>query len=83
MSFSSLLYTNVYHEYRFVFVVFYSLGIDVAGVVFYSELFPNHLRSKGVAAAICSMALTSLVYLQAASTAFALVHLFSPPFFTH
>ena len=28
----------------YLFLLIYSIGIDVAGVVFYSELFPNHLR---------------------------------------
>ncbi|EXJ74794.1 uncharacterized protein A1O5_01490 [Cladophialophora psammophila CBS 110553] len=30
----------------FLFEVIYSCGVDVAGIVFYSELFPNHLRAK-------------------------------------
>lgn len=47
----------------YVFLVIYSLGIDVAGVVFYSELFPNHIRAKGVALCVMSIALTDLVYL--------------------
>jgi MFS family permease len=32
----------------YLFLVVYSMGVDVAGVVFYSELFPNHIRAKGV-----------------------------------
>ena len=55
----------------YVFLLFYGCGIDCAGVVFYSEVFPNHIRSKGVAMAIATIALTDLVYLQATSTAFA------------
>jgi len=55
----------------YVFLLFYGCGIDVAGVVFYSEVFPNHLRAKGVALAIATIALTDLVYLQSAATAFA------------
>jgi Sugar (and other) transporter len=31
----------------FLFETVYSCGVDVAGIVFYSELFPNHLRAKG------------------------------------
>lgn len=45
--------------------------VDVAGVVFYSELFPNHIRAKGVALCVMSIALTDLVYLQATAEAFA------------
>jgi len=55
----------------YVFLIIYSFGIDVCGVVFYSELFPNHIRAKGVAMAIMSLALTDLIYLQATATAFA------------
>lgn len=52
----------------YLFLLIYSIGIDVAGVVFYSELFPNHLRAKGLALSICVIALTDLIYLQVAST---------------
>lgn len=55
----------------YVFLLFYGCGIDVAGVVFYSEIFPNHLRAKGVAMSIGVIALTDLVYLQVTATAFA------------
>lgn len=46
----------------YIFLLFYGCGIDVAGVVFYSEIFPNHLRAKGVALSIAVIALTDLVY---------------------
>jgi MFS family permease len=52
----------------YLFLLVYSIGIDVAGVVFYSELFPNHLRAKGLALSIGVIALTDLVYLQVAAT---------------
>ncbi|KAF2703768.1 MFS general substrate transporter [Pleomassaria siparia CBS 279.74] len=55
----------------YLFLAVYSVGIDVAGVVFYSELFPNHIRAKGVCLSIATIALTDLVYLQATTTAFA------------
>jgi hypothetical protein len=55
----------------YVFLIIYSLGVDVAGAVFYSELFPNHIRAKGVALCVMSIALTDLVYLQATAEAFA------------
>ncbi|KAI1629151.1 general substrate transporter [Exophiala viscosa] len=55
----------------YLFIAVYGMGIDVAGVVFYSELFPNHLRAKGIALSIGTIALTDLVYLQVAATAFA------------
>lgn len=54
----------------YFFLAFYSVGVDVCGVVFYGELFPNHLRSKGTSAAFTVVALADLVYLQATATAF-------------
>ena len=55
----------------YLFLLLYSIGIDVCGVVFYSELFPNHIRAKGIALSIAIIALTDLVYLQVTATAFA------------
>lgn len=55
----------------YIFLLVYSVGIDVCGVVFYSELFPNHIRAKGSALCFCSIALTDLIYLQATAEAFA------------
>jgi MFS family permease len=55
----------------YVFLAFYSVGVDVAGVVFYSELFPNHIRAKGICLSVATIAITDLVYLQATATAFA------------
>ncbi|KAH0842768.1 Sugar transporter family protein [Fonsecaea pedrosoi] len=55
----------------FLFEVVYSCGVDVAGIVFYSEVFPNHLRAKGVCMSMAVVALTDLVYLQVTATAFA------------
>jgi MFS family permease len=56
--------------FAYLFLAFYSVGVDVAGVVFYSELFPNHVRTKGIALSIATISLTDLVYLQVAQTAF-------------
>jgi Sugar (and other) transporter len=53
----------------YTFLIIYSLGVDVAGVVFYSELFPNHIRAKGVAMCVMAIALTDLIYLQATAKA--------------
>jgi hypothetical protein len=43
----------------------------ILAIVFYNELFPNHIRAKAVALAIMSIALSGLVYLQATPEAFA------------
>lgn len=55
----------------YCFLAIYSVGVDVAGVVFYGELFPNHIRAKGICLSVATIALTDLVYLQATATAFA------------
>ena len=57
-----------YYSYIFVFV--YGCGVDVAGIVFYAEIYPNHLRPKGLAITVASTCLSSLIYLQVAATAF-------------
>lgn len=59
--------------FAYLFLAFYSVGIDVAGVVFYSELFPNHVRTKGIALSIATISLTDLVYLQVAQLAFSTI----------
>jgi MFS family permease len=55
----------------YLFMVFYTPGVDCNIAVYLGELFPNHLRSKGVTLAFTVYALTNLVYLQVAATAFA------------
>lgn len=53
----------------YIFLAWYSIGLDSAGTVFYAELFPNHTRSKGLPLAVATIALTDLIWLQAAETA--------------
>ncbi|KAJ5456132.1 uncharacterized protein N7458_003715 [Penicillium daleae] len=55
----------------YFYIAFYAPTVDTAAFVYYSEVFPNHLRAKGVSTAICFGALADLIYMQAASTAFA------------
>ncbi|OCL08881.1 MFS transporter [Glonium stellatum] len=55
----------------YLFQAVYGVGIDGAGVVFYSEVFPTHLRAKGVALAMATISLANLTYLQVTATAFA------------
>ncbi|KAJ6187287.1 general substrate transporter [Penicillium mononematosum] len=48
----------------FTFLVFYAFGVDAATYVYAGEIFPGHIRSKGMALSVIIAALTSLVYLQ-------------------
>jgi hypothetical protein len=54
----------------YAFSVFYTPGIDCNNAIFLGELFPNHIRAKGVTACLVVYALVDLVYLQVAPTAF-------------
>ncbi|OAG43644.1 hypothetical protein AYO21_02230 [Fonsecaea monophora] len=55
----------------YIFLAFFSVGVDVAGITFFAEAFPNNARAKGVACIIFVIAITDLVYLEVAPTAFA------------
>jgi MFS family permease len=54
----------------YLFIICYAFGIDVVSLIVYAELFPNHLRSKGIALSVSVNALTDLVYLRVTATAF-------------
>ncbi|KAH0847249.1 MFS transporter, SP family, sugar:H+ symporter [Fonsecaea pedrosoi] len=54
----------------YMFAVFYDPGIDANSAVFFSEIFPNHIRPKGATICYVVFALTDLVYLQVGPTAF-------------
>ncbi|KIW69224.1 hypothetical protein PV04_05112 [Phialophora macrospora] len=54
----------------YLFESSYCFSVDVCLFVVSSELFPNHLRSKGVALAIGACNLTNIVLLTTAPTAF-------------
>ena len=54
----------------YLLVALNGLGVDSCGVVWYSEIFPNHIRAKGLSLCVTTIALTNLVYLQVSVTAF-------------
>jgi hypothetical protein len=58
----------------FLFQACYATCGDVCVFVIVSEIFPNHIRAKGSIVAYTANALTNLVYLQVAPTAFANIH---------
>ena len=57
----------------YIFLAFYAVGVDVVSIILYAELFPNHLRSKGMAVCISVNALADLMYLEVTATAFATI----------
>ncbi|KAL3492719.1 general substrate transporter [Aspergillus germanicus] len=54
----------------YIFLMFYASGIDVGTYVYMGEMFPNHLRVKGVAIGLSSLTVTATIYLSVTSTAF-------------
>ncbi|KIW80195.1 hypothetical protein Z517_06810 [Fonsecaea pedrosoi CBS 271.37] len=58
----------------FLFQASYAVCGDVCVFIIVSEIFPNHLRAKGSTVAYTANALTNLVYLQVAPTAFTHIH---------
>lgn len=54
-----------------LFVFFYALGVDIGMLVFFGEIYPTHIRAKGMTATLRILCLLDLVYLQVTSLAFA------------
>lgn len=54
----------------YIFLLFYASGVDVGTYVYLGEMFPNHLRIKGVSIGLSSLTATATVYLSVTSTAF-------------
>jgi hypothetical protein len=54
----------------FVFQVFYGLALDGTQFSYLGEIFPTHLRAKGVCLGVAMISLTNIVWLQSAPTAF-------------
>lgn len=55
----------------FVFGFFYSFAIDGPQFCYLTEIFPSHLRAKGVSLGVATFSLTNIIWLQAAPSAFA------------
>jgi hypothetical protein len=55
----------------YMIVVFYCLGVEAVGIAFYTEIFPSHLRAKGVSLVWNVCAAANLLYLEVAPTALA------------
>lgn len=51
----------------------YGCCVDAITYVYCSEIFPSHIRARGVAFSLAVLFLTAMVYLEAAPTAFAQV----------
>lgn len=51
--------------------VFAELLLDGTQYIYFSEIWPNHLRAKGMTIAMATIALVNIMWLQVAPTAFA------------
>lgn len=55
----------------YTFLFFYAVGLDAAGFVLLSEIFPNFIRAKGYALAVSSSSLADIIFLQVTPQGFA------------
>ncbi|OAP55545.1 hypothetical protein AYL99_10518 [Fonsecaea erecta] len=53
----------------YLIVIFYCLGVEACGAPFYCEIFPTHIRAKGVCFNIFVNSAANLLYLEVAPTA--------------
>jgi hypothetical protein len=54
----------------FCYIAFAQLFLDGTQYVYFAELFPNHLRAKGMTIGMASISLMNVMWLQVAPTAF-------------
>ncbi|KAK5019535.1 MFS transporter [Cryomyces antarcticus] len=54
----------------YVYVVFYEMCLDGTQFAYLGELFPTHLRAKGMNIGVAGICLMNIIWLQAAPTAF-------------
>ncbi|KAF2117727.1 MFS transporter [Lophiotrema nucula] len=54
----------------FIFQIPYSFCLDGTQFAYLGELFPTHLRAKGVSLGVATISFTNIIWLQAAPTAF-------------
>lgn len=53
----------------YLVVIFYCLGVEACGAPFYCEIFPTHIRAKGVCFMVFVNSAANLLYLEVAPTA--------------
>jgi MFS family permease len=54
----------------FIYIFFYSICLDGTQFSYLSEIFPTHLRAKGVCLGVSMISLMNIIWLQSAPTAF-------------
>ncbi|KAJ9494968.1 hypothetical protein H2202_009443 [Exophiala xenobiotica] len=59
--------------FLFLYITFYGCCIDATTYVYCSEIFPTHIRGRGLAFSLAVLFLSTIAYLEAAPTAFATV----------
>lgn len=59
--------------FLYLFLFFYASGIDVGTYVYLGEMFPNHIRVKGVGLALGSLNVTATILLSVTSIAFSAI----------
>lgn len=56
-----------------IYIVFYEAVLDGTQFVYLGELFPSHLRTKGVSLGVAGICIMNVLWLQVAPTAFSYV----------
>lgn len=59
--------------FLYIFLLFYSSGIDVGTYVYLGEMFPNHIRVKGIALSLASLNITAAILLSVTNKAFSAI----------
>lgn len=57
----------------YIFLFFYATGIDVGTYIYLGEMFPNHLRVKGVGISLAALNVTATIFLSLTATAFSAI----------
>jgi hypothetical protein len=64
----------------YIYVVFYECALDGTQFVYLGEMFPSHLRAKGMSLGVAGICIMNVLWLQVAPTAFAYVSRLNSPF---
>jgi MFS family permease len=59
--------------FLFLHIALFAFNIDVTTYVYTSEIFPNHIRAKGMSTSIVAYFASLIIYLEVAPTAFAAI----------
>lgn len=56
--------------FLYIFLAFYAVGIDVGTYIYLGEMFPNHIRVKGVGLSLATLNVAGAIYLSITGVVF-------------